>query len=69
MAEKWVSFADIKARVSIADILGHYGFLEGLRKQGTDELVGPCPFHQGRSKEPFHVSVFRSSLWQAGKYN
>ena len=37
MAE-WVSFPEIKARVSIADILGHYGLLEGLRKQGKHTL-------------------------------
>ena len=39
MAEKWVSFLEIKTRVSIADILGKYGLLAGLRKQGSDELV------------------------------
>ena len=59
---EWVSFPETKARVSIAEILQHYGLLEGLRKQGSDELVGPCPFHQGKSKEPFHVSVLKNAF-------
>jgi len=37
----WVSFDDIKARVSIEDVLDHYGVKLRQRK---DELTGLCPF-------------------------
>jgi len=59
---QWVSFPEIKARVSIADILSRYGLVGALRKQGSDELVGGCPFHEGKSREPFHVSLSKNAF-------
>lgn len=41
----WVDFKEIKSRVSLKDVLAHYGLLEGL-KQKDDELSGLCPFHK-----------------------
>ena len=61
MAE-WVSFPEIKARVAIAEVLARYGLLDEMRKQGSDELVGGCPFHQGKSREPFHVSLSKNAF-------
>ena len=57
----WVSFIGLRERVSIQDILEHYGMLGKLNRQG-DELVGQCPFHEDRrpsfsaniSKNVFH---------------
>ena len=40
---EWVSFEDIKSRVSIEDVLDHYGVQ--LRRR-RDELTGRCPFPQ-----------------------
>lgn len=41
---QWVSFEDIKSRVSIEDVLDHYGI--GNLKPRKNELVGLCPFPQ-----------------------
>ena len=38
---QWVSFDEIKGRVSIEDILNHYGV---KLRQRRDELTGLCPF-------------------------
>ena len=47
----WVSFGELRERVSIQDIFEHYGMLGKLKPQG-DELVGPCPFHDDRRPWP-----------------
>ena len=59
MAE-WVSFQELKQRVSIEDILRHYGLLENL-KQRKDELVGLCPFHK-ETKGSFHASLAKNAF-------
>ena len=61
MAE-WVSFQELKERVSITDILSHYGLLDGLKSQkGGDELVGLCPFHR-ETRGSFHASVSKNAF-------
>jgi DNA primase len=49
MAQNWVSFEEVKSRVSIQDVLTHYGLMEGTTekssKHGT-ELRLHCPFHE-----------------------
>jgi len=57
---QWVSFDEIKSRVSIEDVLGHYG-IENLRRR-RDELVGVCPFHE-ESKGSFSANVTKN-IWQ-----
>ncbi len=60
MAE-WVDFAELKGRVSLEDILQHYGLLEGLKPlKGGEELVGLCPFHPER-RGSFHVSTTKNA--------
>ena len=60
MAE-WVSYAELKQRVSVVDLLGRYGLLEGLRSQRAgEELVGLCPFHQ-ETRGSFHVSTTKKT--------
>ena len=50
MAE-WVDFNELKQRVSITDVLNHYGLLDSLTpRKGGEELVGLCPFHEERRK-------------------
>lgn len=54
----WVDFKEIKARVSIVQILERYGVLESLTKSGTgDRLSGACPIHGGTNKTHFRVSI------------
>ena len=60
MAE-WVDFAELKDRVSLEDILQHYGLLEGLKPlKGGEELVGLCPFHSER-RGSFHASTTKNA--------
>ena len=54
----WVSFSELKARVSMEDILAHYGVLGKLRRHG-DELVGLCPFHDDR-RPSFSANVSKN---------
>ena len=46
---QYVSFKEIKSRVSIEDVLDHYGLLDKLKRK-RDELTGRCPFpgHEDR---------------------
>ena len=52
MAQKWVSFEDVKSRVSMQDVLAHYGLMQGTQekpsKHGT-ELRLRCPFHEDKA--------------------
>lgn len=59
--EGWVSFMEVKAQVSMADILQHYGLLNQFRQKG-DELVGLCPFHKEK-RGSFHASITKNA-WQ-----
>ena len=62
MAER-VNFAELKQRVSIVDVLAHYGILDSLRaRKGGDELVGKCPWHSSSSSDPFRVSVSKNAF-------
>jgi DNA primase len=57
----WVDFKEIKARVSIVQILEHYGALPDLAKSGNgDRLSGACPIHGGTNKTHFRVSVSKN---------
>jgi DNA primase len=57
----WVDFKEIKARVSIVQILERYGALESLAKSGNgDRLSGACPIHGGTNKTHFRVSVSKN---------
>lgn len=64
--ERWVSFSELKGRVSIADILGHYGLLDKLKPQRSGKgLVGLCPFHQER-RGSFHASLSKNAWYCFG---
>lgn len=57
----WVNFADIKKRVSIADVLLKFYRIDNLKHDG-DKLIGPCPVHQGDSPRAFHADTTKN-LW------
>ncbi len=64
--EVWVDFKQVKARVSIEDVLGRYGLVGRLTRKG-DQLVGMCPIHhqggEGKShKQQFSVNVKKNAF-------
>jgi DNA primase len=60
VAAPWVSFEEVKAQVSIEDVLSRYGLLDSLQQKGV-QLVGHCPFHND-SKPSFKVTPERN-IW------
>jgi len=56
----WVDYRELKQRVSIKEILDHYGLLSSMR-QKKDELMGFCPFHK-ESKPSFHASLTKNAF-------
>ncbi|HEV8700966.1 MAG TPA: toprim domain-containing protein [Candidatus Polarisedimenticolia bacterium] len=57
MPAKWIDFRELKAQVSIRDVLAKYGYLDGLKDKGHGKLVGACPIHGGKNPNSFHVNV------------
>ena len=55
------SFEHLKRQASIVQVLEAHGLNTHLRKRG-DELVGPCPLHQGDNPTAFRVHAERN-LW------
>jgi len=52
MAQKWVSFEDVKSRVSMHDVLAHYGLMQGTQEKASKhgvELRLKCPFHEDKT--------------------
>ena len=48
MAQKWVSFEEVKSQVSIRDVLAHYALMQGTVEKPSKhglELRLRCPFH------------------------
>jgi DNA primase len=46
---QWVSFDELKSRVSITDVLTHYALMQGTTEKPTKrgmELRLRCPFHE-----------------------
>jgi len=58
--EHWIDFDDIKARLTMEEVLNHYD-ITGL-KQGRDCFYGCCPIHQGDNHTAFNVSLTKN-LW------
>jgi len=57
----WVSFSEIKSRVTIELVLRSYR-VDWLRRSGDQQYRGRCPVHQGDSEEAFHAN-FRRNLF------
>ena len=55
---KWISFRELRAHVSMEDILGHYGLMERFRRN-KDEVIGLCPFHE-ETTGSFHASLTKN---------
>lgn len=54
----WVSFAEIKSRVTLAQVLRSYQ-VDWLRGSGRGQYRGRCPIHRGQGREAFHVHLER----------
>ena len=59
---EWVNFREIKEKVSMEDILAHYGLLEGLQRK-ENELVGVCPIHDKKrhNKASFGANTVKNN--------
>ena len=57
----WINFAELRARVSLEDVIVRYYKIENLKRDGN-KLVGPCPIHQGDSPRAFHADLDKN-VW------
>lgn len=57
MTPEWVSFAEVKAAVSMRLVLEDYGVLEKLRRSGREQYRGRCPIHRGEGRDAFHAHL------------
>ena len=58
----WIDFAELRAKVSLEDVLlTMYGLGPKLRRQG-DKLIGPCPIHDGDGPRAFHAEL-KKNAW------
>lgn len=55
---EWVSFAEIKRRITLEQVLRSYA-VNWLRRSGVDQYRGRCPIHRGQGKEAFHANLKR----------
>src|SRR5215470_3885446 len=52
MAQNWVSFEEVNSRVSMQEVLAHYGLMEGTQEKSSKrgiELRLRCPFHEDKT--------------------
>jgi DNA primase len=52
----WINFAELRARVSLEDVLVRFYGITNLKRDG-DKLIGPCPVHGGDSPRAFHADL------------
>jgi hypothetical protein len=57
-----LDIAQVKALVSLEQVLARYGVLERLRRSGR-QLQGRCPIHRGSNSRQFTVDL-RKGLWR-----
>lgn len=60
MAE-WINFAELRARVSLEDVIVRYYGITTLKRDGP-KLIGPCPVHGGDSPRAFHADLGKN-VW------
>ena len=61
---KWVNIAEVRERVTIFDVLEHYGMRAQLKPVGDRQYRGNCPLpvHSGDSKNSFTTTRLFSVL-------
>lgn len=58
---QWINFAEVRARISLEDVLYRYYQIDNLKRDGA-KLVGPCPVHGGDSPRAFHADL-EKNVW------
>jgi len=66
LANPFVDFKEVKANVSILQVLEHYNLVNTLKQTG-DRLSGPCPIHNGANPTAFRVSISKNCFNCFGK--
>jgi len=57
----FVNFRDIRSRITMEQVLEHYGVLDKFKRTGN-RLSGPCPIHNGNNPTQFRVDT-EKNLW------
>jgi len=60
MATRYVSFDEVKARISIEQLLEHYGLLDDRIKRNGDELALHCVFHANDKTPSLKVNTAKN---------
>ena len=59
---EWIDFGEIRAKVSLENVLlGVYGLGERLKRSGR-KLIGPCPVHGGDNPRAFQADL-EKNVW------
>lgn len=59
LKSRYVDFRTIKCKITILQILRHYGLIDQLHRTGNI-LTGTCPIHKGNAKGGFRVNISRN---------
>lgn len=62
MSNRFVSFAEVKSRVTFEALLTHYDLLAGLTRKG-ESVAGPCPLCKSSGKRPFSVNLQKNAWY------
>ena len=57
----FVNFREIRSRITMEQVLDHYGVLGTFKRTGT-RLSGPCPIHGGSNPTQFRVET-EKNIW------
>src|ERR1039457_92824 len=57
----FVDFRETRSRITMEQILEHYGVLHTLKRAGNS-LSGPCPIHKGSNPTQFRVDT-EKNIW------
>jgi DNA primase len=57
----FVDFREIRSRITMENVLQHYGVLDTFKRIGT-RLSGPCPIHGGSNPTQFRVDT-EKNIW------
>jgi len=57
----FVDFRDIRSRITMEQVLEHYGLLDKFKRSGQS-LSGPCPIHKGSNPTQFRVNT-EKNIW------
>lgn len=65
MSKGFVSFAEVKHRVTMEALLTHYGLFAALTRKGKN-LAGACPLCKGKSARQFQVNTLKNAWYCFG---